>query len=67
MHNPDPISIGQKPMSGMTPTASSEDVEFGELVLDEKLGAGSYGVVYRATFRGETVAVKVRWASATLA
>jgi hypothetical protein len=36
------------------------EISFQELVYDEKIGKGSYGVVYRGTWRGGIVAISKR-------
>jgi hypothetical protein len=64
--NPNGVGLGQFwgrkaviPQIFWAPAMSQQSVNFNELELSDELGSGSYGVVYRATFRDETVAVKV--------
>ena len=46
------------PHSKNTPTRKPNDLE-GVIVSDKLLGEGSYGLVYRATYKGSTVAAKL--------
>lgn len=61
-----PSGYGKLPGSGVVqdldpvvvPELEPEPVEFSELSLEEVIGVGGFGKVYRGTWRGELVAVK---------
>ena len=41
------------------PRGSLQDVRYADLSLGEKVGEGTSGVVHKASWRGQTVAVKL--------
>ncbi|KAI2663053.1 Mitogen-activated protein kinase kinase kinase 11 [Labeo rohita] len=57
-----PSGYGKLPGSALGPAVVSdlepETVDFGELSLEEVIGVGGFGKVYRGTWKGELVAVK---------
>ncbi|KAK2913191.1 hypothetical protein QQF64_031162 [Cirrhinus molitorella] len=57
-----PSGYGKLPGSALGPAVVSElepeAVDFGELSLEEVIGVGGFGKVYRGTWKGELVAVK---------
>lgn len=55
--------------NALTPASSAEEalplIGYGELILDEQLGCGASGDIYRAHWQGEAVAVKIFKGSVT--
>ncbi|KAA8516670.1 hypothetical protein F0562_016824 [Nyssa sinensis] len=48
-----------KPSKELTLNADGLDIPWSDLVLKERIGAGSFGTVYRADWHGSDVAVKI--------
>jgi len=56
---PKPQAVEKKPVpEKQKPVKEEKNIDYSALHLKEKLGEGGFGVVYKATYRGELVAVK---------